>query len=128
MNNKLQAAVEIAEEIKLAIIPMMVEIENEGEEDTYITCRGIHRQTCDLAQRLRNINKEYIVEGVIDTCSNLDIELEPAKNAIEKLRSLLSTMIDVRGDDDDANLLLIAIDLAFDAGKEIARVRGVEYS
>ncbi|MGJ0628870.1 hypothetical protein [Xenorhabdus bovienii] len=69
----------------------------------------------------------YTVKDVIDTCSNLDIELEPAKNAIEKLRSLLSTMIDVRGDDDDANLLLIAIDLAFDAGKEIARVRGVEY-
>ncbi|PHM22131.1 hypothetical protein BDE27_3372 [Xenorhabdus ehlersii] len=90
-------------------------------------CRGVHRQACNLAQRLRDINKDYIMEGVIDACSNLNIELELAKNAIEKLRSLLSTMIDVRGNDDDANLLLIAMDLAFDAGKEIARVRGVEY-
>ncbi|CBJ81141.1 hypothetical protein XBJ2_1060011 [Xenorhabdus bovienii str. Jollieti] len=128
MNNKLQAAVEIAEEIEASIFPVVTAIQNEAEPDTYLMCRGVHRQTCDLAQRLRDINKEYIMEGVIDTCSNLDIELEPAKNAIEKLRSLLSTMIDVRGDDDDANLLLIAIDLAFDAGKEIARVRGVEYS
>ncbi|MDE9532619.1 hypothetical protein [Xenorhabdus bovienii] len=55
MNNKLQTAVEIAEEIKLAIIPMMVEIENEGEEDTYITCRGIYRQMKELVEKLKEV-------------------------------------------------------------------------
>ncbi|WP_258087159.1 hypothetical protein [Xenorhabdus bovienii] len=128
MINKLQAAVEIAEEIEASLAPIITATQNEAEPDAYLICRGVHRQTCNLAQRLKDINKDYIMESVIDTCSNLDIELEPAKNAIEKSRSLLSTMIDVCGDNDDANLLLIAIDLAFDAGKEIARVRGVEYS
>ncbi|MDE9504298.1 hypothetical protein [Xenorhabdus bovienii] len=55
MNNKLQTAVEIAEEIKLAIIPMMVEIENKGEEDTYITCRGIYRQMKELVEKLKEV-------------------------------------------------------------------------
>ncbi|CAM3946599.1 hypothetical protein [Xenorhabdus thuongxuanensis] len=123
MNNNLKTVVEIAEEIEASIFPVLTATQNEAAPDTYLMCRGVHRQSKVLAEKLREAN-----EG--DKESNnikLDIELELAKNAIEKLRSLLSAMIDVRGDDDDANLLLIAIDLAFDAGKEIARVRGVEY-
>ncbi|MEQ1968795.1 hypothetical protein ABLA30_17660 [Xenorhabdus nematophila] len=112
----------MAEEIEASIFPVMTATQNEAESDTYLMCRGVHRQTCNLAQRLRDINKEYIISD-----NQAFDELELAKNAIEKLRSLLGTMVDVRGNDDDANLLLIAIDLAFDAGKEIARVRGVEY-
>ncbi|MDE9589963.1 hypothetical protein [Xenorhabdus bovienii] len=61
MSNKLQAAVEIAEEIKLAIIPMMVEIENEGEEDTYITCRGIYRQMEGLVKKLKEVARGGVI-------------------------------------------------------------------
>ncbi|MDC9597329.1 hypothetical protein [Xenorhabdus anantnagensis] len=126
MLSKLETAVEIAEEIEAAIYPVVTATQNEAELDTYLMCRGVHRQACNLAQRLRDINKEYIMED--GTGCNLKTELEPAGNSIKKLMALLSVMIDVRGDDDDANLLLIAIDLACGAGKEIARVRGVEYS
>ncbi|MCG3471461.1 hypothetical protein L7750_13940 [Xenorhabdus bovienii] len=61
MTNKLQAAVEIAEEIKLAIIPMMVEIENEGEEDTYRTCRGIYRQMEGLVEKLKEVARGGVI-------------------------------------------------------------------
>ncbi|WP_340608307.1 hypothetical protein [Xenorhabdus bharatensis] len=61
MSNKLQTAVEIAEEIKLQLIPMMVEIENEGEEDTYIMCRGIYRQMKGLIENLKEVSGGVII-------------------------------------------------------------------
>ncbi|AOM39996.1 hypothetical protein [Xenorhabdus hominickii] len=63
MNNKLQAAVEIAEEIEASIFPVVTATQNEAELGSYLMCRSVHRQTCNLAQRLREINKEYIMEG-----------------------------------------------------------------
>ncbi|OTA14200.1 hypothetical protein Xvie_03921 [Xenorhabdus vietnamensis] len=128
MINKLQAAVEIAEEIEASIFPVMTATQNEAEPDTYLMCRGVHRQAYNLAQRLRDINKEYIMEDNIDTDRNLNIELEPAKNAIDKSRVLISMLIEVGRNDEMATALLVISECILTAGKEIARVRGVEYS
>ncbi|PHM60530.1 hypothetical protein Xsto_03897 [Xenorhabdus stockiae] len=65
MSNKLQTAVEIAEEIKLQLIPMMVEIENEGEEDTYIMCRGIYRQMKGLIENLKEVSGGGVIREII---------------------------------------------------------------
>ncbi|WP_339373287.1 hypothetical protein [Xenorhabdus bovienii] len=43
MNNKLQAAVEIAEEIEASIFPVVTATQNGAEQDTYLMCRGVHR-------------------------------------------------------------------------------------
>ncbi|MGJ0628869.1 hypothetical protein [Xenorhabdus bovienii] len=47
MNNKLQAAVEIAEEIEASLAPVITGTQNEAEPDTYLMCRGVHRQGCN---------------------------------------------------------------------------------
>ncbi|OTA14048.1 hypothetical protein Xvie_04045 [Xenorhabdus vietnamensis] len=128
MINKLQAAVEIAEEIEASIFPVMTATQNEAESDTYFMCRGVHRQTCDLAQRLREINKEYIIEDNIDTDRNLNIELEPARNLIKQSMVLIGILIDIEKNDETAIALYTISNLILKAGKEIARVQGVEYS
>ncbi|MDE9484088.1 hypothetical protein [Xenorhabdus bovienii] len=124
MNNKLQAAVEIAEEIEASIFPVVTATQNEAEPDTYLMCRGVHRQTCNLAQLLRNINKEYIMVGEAE----LYKELEIGASLIEQLRAYITLLLDTEKDDYRANLTGIASDAIFNIGKEIARVRGVEYS
>ncbi|CBJ83095.1 hypothetical protein XBJ2_2030005 [Xenorhabdus bovienii str. Jollieti] len=123
MNNKLQAAVEIAEEIEASIFPVVTAIQNEAEPDTYLMCRGVHRQTCDLAQRLRDINKEYIMSG-----NQAFDELEGVASEIENLRTYISLLVDTDKSLSGAELLSIALVAIFHIGKEIARVRGVEYS
>ncbi|MDE9455467.1 hypothetical protein [Xenorhabdus bovienii] len=123
MNNKLQAAVEIAEEIKLAIIPMMVEIENEGEEDTYITCRGIYRQMEGLVEKLKEV-----AGGGNNDCKNKNHELENTQKLSEKLHSLLHLWMEGNLTEDDTYILSIATDINHNVLQEIARVRGVEYS
>ncbi|WP_426576849.1 hypothetical protein ACP179_21520 [Xenorhabdus stockiae] len=90
MSNKLQTAVKIAEEIKLQLIPMMVEIENEGEEDTYITCRGIHRQMEGLIEKLKEVSG-----GGNQGSNNLNITLEPTNNAIYNARVLIDIHVDI---------------------------------
>ncbi|MCG3464123.1 hypothetical protein L7G72_20450 [Xenorhabdus bovienii] len=122
MNNKLQAAVEIAEEIKASIFPVVTATQNKAEPDTYLMCRGIHRQTCDLAQRLRDINKEYIISD-----NQAFDELEGVASEIENLRTYVSLLVDTDKSLSGAELLSIALVAIFNIGKELARVRGVEY-
>ncbi|CDH34873.1 conserved hypothetical protein [Xenorhabdus bovienii str. Intermedium] len=119
MNSKLQAAVEIAEEIKLAIIPMMVEIENEGEEDTYITCRGIYRQMEGLVEKLKEV-----AGGGNNDCKNKNHELENTQKLSEKLHSLLHLLMEGNLTEDDTYILSIATDINHNVLQEIARVRG----
>ncbi|MDE9538101.1 hypothetical protein [Xenorhabdus bovienii] len=123
MINKLQTAVEIAEEIKLAIIPMMVEIENEGEEDTYITCRGIYRQMEGLVEKLKEV-----AGGGNNNCKNKNHELENTQKLSEKLHSLLQLWMEGNLTEDDAYILSIATDINHNVLQEIARVKGVECS
>ncbi|MGJ0626162.1 hypothetical protein [Xenorhabdus bovienii] len=122
MNNKLQAAVEIAEEIEASIFPVVTATQNEAEPDTYLMCRGVHRQTCDLAQRLRDINKEYIMSD-----NQAFDELEGVASEIENLRTYVSLLVDTDKSLSGAELLSIALVAIFNIGKELARVRGVEY-
>ncbi|BET98133.1 hypothetical protein [Xenorhabdus taiwanensis] len=122
MSNSLQAAVEIAEEIEASIVPVMTATQNEAEPDTYLMCRGVHRQTCDLAQRLRDINKDYIMSD-----NQAFDELEGVANEIENLRTYVSLLIDTDKSLTGAQLLSIALIAVCNIGKEIARVRGVEY-
>ncbi|CDM89095.1 hypothetical protein [Xenorhabdus bovienii] len=122
MNNKLQAAVEIAEEIEASLAPVITGTQNEAELDTYLMCRGIHRQTCDLAQRLRGINKEYIMSD-----NQPFDELEGVASEIENLRTYISLLVDADKSLSGAELLSITLVAIFNIGKELARVRGVEY-
>ncbi|CDG92261.1 hypothetical protein [Xenorhabdus bovienii] len=55
MNNKLQAAVEIAEEMETLLVPLMVEIEDGDKTSAYLICRGIYRQSKVLAEKLREV-------------------------------------------------------------------------
>ncbi len=55
MNNKLQAAVEIAEEMETSLVPLMVEIEGGDKTSAYLMCRGIYRQSKVLAEKLREV-------------------------------------------------------------------------
>ncbi|MDE9571153.1 hypothetical protein [Xenorhabdus bovienii] len=123
MNNKLQAAVEIAEEIEASISPVLTATQNEAEPDTYLMCRGVHRKTCDLAQQLREINKEYIMSD-----NQAFDELEGVASEIENLRTYVSLLIDVDKSLSGTQLLSVALVAIFNIGKELARVRGVEYS
>ncbi|MDE9471014.1 hypothetical protein [Xenorhabdus bovienii] len=123
MSNKLQTAVEIAEEIKLAIIPMMVEIENKGEDDTYITCRGIYRQMKELVEKLKEV-----AGGGNNDCKNKNHELEKTQKLSEKLHSLLQLWMEGNLTEDDAYILSIATDINHNVLQEIARVKGVECS
>ncbi|MDC9591852.1 hypothetical protein PSI23_21890 [Xenorhabdus sp. XENO-10] len=126
MNNKLQAAVEIAEEIEAAIFPVVTATQNEAEPDTYLMCRGIYRQSKVLAEKLREV-----AEGNNQENSNnesLHDKLEVGASEIEALRTYLTLLLDTEKAKHASCLLGIALDLAHSAGKEIARVRGVEYS
>ncbi|MDE1487017.1 hypothetical protein KKI90_20495 [Xenorhabdus bovienii] len=55
MSNKLQAAVEIAEEMETLLVPLMVEIEGGDKTSAYLMCRGIYRQSKVLAKKLREV-------------------------------------------------------------------------
>ncbi|MDE1484329.1 hypothetical protein [Xenorhabdus bovienii] len=123
MSNKLQAAVEIAEEIEASLAPIITVTQNEVESDTYLMCRGVHRQTRGLAQLLRNINKEYIMSD-----NQAFDELEGVACEIENLRTYVSLLVDTDKSLSGAELLSVALVAIFNIGKEISRVRGVEYS
>ncbi|WP_338803611.1 hypothetical protein WDV76_16125 [Xenorhabdus griffiniae] len=124
MINKLQTAVEIAEEIETQLVPLMCETDNEHSTDAYLMCRGIHRQSKVLAEKLREV-----AEGNQENSNNesLHDKLEVSASEIEGLRTYLTLLLDTERDRRSAYLLGIALDLACSAGKEIARVRGVEY-
>ncbi|PHM60943.1 hypothetical protein [Xenorhabdus ishibashii] len=122
MSNKLQTAVEIAEEIEAAMFPVVTATQNEAEPDTYLICRGVHRQACNLAQRLRDINKDYIMSD-----NQAFDELEGVASEIENLRTYVSLLIDTDKSLTGAQLLSIALIAVCNIGKEIARVRGIEY-
>ncbi|MBI6550136.1 hypothetical protein [Xenorhabdus lircayensis] len=123
MNNKLQTAVEIAEEIEASIFPVVTATQNEAQPDTHLMCRGVHRKTCDLAQRLREINKDYIMSD-----NQAFSELEGAVCEIETLRTYICLLMDTSKELEEAQLLSIALDAVHKISQEIARVRGVEYS
>ncbi|WP_237386999.1 hypothetical protein [Xenorhabdus sp. Sc-CR9] len=123
MNNKLQTAVEIAEEIEASISPVMTAIQNEAEPDTHLMCRGVHRQACNLAQQLREINKEYIMPD-----NQAFGELEGVACEIENLRTYVSLLMDTDKSLGGPQLLSIALIAVDNISKEIARIRGVEYS
>ncbi|KMJ44358.1 hypothetical protein AB204_14865 [Xenorhabdus khoisanae] len=59
MNNKLQTAIDIAEEIEVQLVPLMCEIDGGTPVDAYLMCRGIHRQSKVLAEKLRGVAEEY---------------------------------------------------------------------
>ncbi|MBD1227702.1 hypothetical protein [Xenorhabdus griffiniae] len=124
----LQSALEINEEMQAVLLPLLKTVENEASDDTHAMLRAV--RTLSMNQ-YRDINElDCILDSVIETkktTPDLKIELEPACNAIKKLMALLNTMIDSGGEDRDLDLLSIATDLTQQAGKEIARVRGVEY-
>ncbi|MDE9471353.1 hypothetical protein, partial [Xenorhabdus bovienii] len=93
------------------------------ESDTYLMCRGVHRQTRGLAQLLRNINKEYIMSD-----NQAFDELEGVACEIENLRTYVSLLVDTDKSLSGAELLSVALVAIFNIGKEIARIRGIEYS
>ncbi|MCC8366529.1 hypothetical protein J8V57_09575 [Xenorhabdus sp. PB61.4] len=126
MSNKLQTAVEIAEEIESSIFPVVTATQNEAEPDTYLMCRGVHRQAINLAQQLREINKDFIIEGTVDKCSDMRFELEPAHVAINKSRVFINALIENERNDERAVELSILSDLVLTAIKEIERIRGEE--
>ncbi|MBI6547821.1 hypothetical protein [Xenorhabdus lircayensis] len=124
MNNKLQTAVEIAEEIEASIFPVVTATQNEAQPDTHLMCRGVHRKTCDLAQRLRDLNKDYITEDE----SELYGKLEGTACEIENLRTYVCLLMDTDKNLANAHLLSIALDIVHKISQQIAQVRGVEYS
>ncbi|PHM60545.1 hypothetical protein Xsto_03882 [Xenorhabdus stockiae] len=126
MENKLQTAVQIAEEIESSIFPVVTATQNEAEPDTYLMCRGIHRQAINLAQQLRELNKDYIMEGETHSFRDMRFELEPAHVAINKSRVFINALIENERNDERAVELSILSDLVFTAIKEIERIRGEE--
>ncbi|MEQ2027975.1 hypothetical protein ABLB84_20040 [Xenorhabdus szentirmaii] len=123
MSNKLQTAVEIAEEIEASIFPVLTATQNEAEPDTHLMCRGVHRQACSLAQQLREINKDYIMSD-----NQAFDALEGVACEIENLRTYVSLLIETDKSLNGAQLISIALIAVVNIGKEIARIRGVEYS
>ncbi|MCC8382027.1 hypothetical protein [Xenorhabdus sp. PB30.3] len=117
MSNKLQTAVEIAEEIESSIFPVVTATQNEAEPDTYLMCRGVHRQAINLAQQLREINKDYFMEGEIHSCRYMRFELEPAHVAINKARVFIDTLIENERSKIKAVELTILSDLVLTAIK-----------
>ncbi|WP_416777883.1 hypothetical protein ACNFJN_06600 [Xenorhabdus budapestensis] len=59
MIDKLQTAVEIAEEVEVQLVPLMFEIDCGNTVDAYLMCRGIYRQCKVLAEKLREAAEEY---------------------------------------------------------------------
>ncbi|WP_319940622.1 hypothetical protein, partial [Xenorhabdus littoralis] len=104
MNNKLQTAVEIAEEIEASIFPVLTATQNEAEPDTHLMCRGVHRQACYLAQQLREINKDYIMSD-----NQAFDELEGVACEIESLRAYVSLLSDTDKSPGGPRLLSIAL-------------------
>ncbi|PHM40521.1 hypothetical protein [Xenorhabdus szentirmaii] len=123
MSNKLQTAVEIAEEIEASIFPVLTATQNEAEPDTHLMCRGVHRQACNLAQKLREINKDYIMSD-----NQAFDELEGVASEIENLRTYVSLLIETDKSLNGAQLISIALIAVVNIGEQIARIRGVEYS
>lgn len=124
MNNKLQTAVDIAEEIEVQLVPLMCEIDGGTPVDAYLMCRGIHRQSKVLAEKLRGVAENSQVNS---NNESLHDKLEVGASEIEGLRTYLTLLLDTEKDERSSHLLAIALDLACSAGKEIARVRGVNY-
>ncbi|MCP9270416.1 hypothetical protein M5U04_20645 [Xenorhabdus sp. XENO-1] len=127
MNNKLQTAVEIAEEIETQLVPLMVEIDSENPTDAYLMCRGIYRQMKGLAEKLREVAGGGNNHESSNNESSHD-KLEGVASEIESLRTYISLLIDTDKSLSGAQLLSIALIVVFEIGKQIARIRGVEYS
>ncbi|CDG20555.1 conserved protein of unknown function [Xenorhabdus poinarii G6] len=123
MLRKLEEAVEIAEEIEASIFPVVTATHNEAEPDTHLMCRGVHRQACNLAQRLRDINEEYVMSD-----NQAFDKLEGVASEIENLRTYVSLLIDTDKTLTGTQLLSVALVAIFEIGKQVAQVRGVEYS
>ncbi|WFQ81311.1 hypothetical protein PXH59_09855 [Xenorhabdus sp. SF857] len=123
----LQSALELNEEMQAVLLPLLKVVENEASADTHAMLRAV--RTLSMNQ-YRDINElDCILDAVIETkktSSNLKIELEPARNAIESSRVLISNLIDAGEDNDTTTALVIISEYIIAAGQEIARVRGVE--
>jgi hypothetical protein len=121
----LKSILEVNEEMQSILGPLLKTIEEVADADTHVTLRAVHRLSMN---QFHDINElECILDSVIETkknASDLKIELEPTRNAIEKSRSLLNTLIEVEENNDTANVLLVISDYIQIASKEIARVRG----
>ncbi|MBD2784162.1 hypothetical protein ID858_14055 [Xenorhabdus sp. DI] len=117
MNNKLQTAVEIAEEIEASISPVVNATQNESEPDTHLMCRGIYRQMKGLAEKLREVSG-----GNNESLCN---KLEVSASKIEGLKTYIALLLDNENEKQSAHLLSIALDQAIGIGEEIARVRGI---
>ncbi|MGJ0580697.1 hypothetical protein ACR71G_22330 [Xenorhabdus bovienii] len=122
MNNKLQAAVEIAEEMETLLVPLMVEIEGGDKTSAYLMCRGIYRQSKVLAEKLREV-----AGGGNTNCKNKNHELENTQKLSEKLQSLLHLWMDGSLTEDDTYILSIATDINHNVLQEIARAKREEY-
>jgi hypothetical protein len=122
----LQSILEVNEEMQSILVKLLPIVKKEASDDTYAILRAVNRLSMD---QFNDINQlDSILDSVIETkktCSNLNIELEPARNSIEKSRSLLNTLIEVEENNDTANVLLAISDYIQIASKEIARVRGI---
>ncbi|MEQ1962061.1 hypothetical protein ABLB69_02570, partial [Xenorhabdus khoisanae] len=122
----LQSILEINEEMQAILVPLLTAVENEADADTHATLRAVRRLSTNQYQDINELDS--ILDSVIETKktgSDLKIELEPARNAIEKSRVLLNNLIEVEDDDENRTALLAISDYIFKASQEIARVRGV---
>ncbi|WP_167336748.1 hypothetical protein [Xenorhabdus khoisanae] len=123
----LQSILEINEEMQAILVPLLTAVENEADADTHATLRAVRRLSTDQYQDINELDS--ILDSVIETKktgSDLKIELEPARNAIERSRVLISNLIDAGEDNDTTTALVIISEYIIAAGQEIARVRGVE--
>ncbi|WP_038218090.1 hypothetical protein, partial [Xenorhabdus bovienii] len=121
MINKLQAAVEIAEEIETQLVPLMVEIEGGDKTSAYLMCRGIYRQSKVLAEKLRGTTEgSNNHKDKESTNHNLNTELEKTQKLSEKLHSLLHLWMEGNLTEDDTYILSIATDINHNVLQEIA--------
>ncbi|PHM45602.1 hypothetical protein [Xenorhabdus miraniensis] len=118
MSNKLQAAVEISEEIETQLVSLMAEIDCGDTADAYLMSRGIHRQSKVLAEKLREVAE------VNNNQKSKGHELEKTQKLSEKLQSLLVLWMFGHLTENDANILNIATEINHNVLQEISRIRG----
>jgi hypothetical protein len=122
----LQSILEVNEEMQSILVKLLPIVKKEASDDTYAILRAVNRLSMN---QFHDINElDCILDSVIETkktCSNLNIELEPARNAIERSRVLLDNLIEIGEDNDNTTALVVISEFIIAAGQEIARVRGI---
>ncbi|PHM68320.1 hypothetical protein [Xenorhabdus kozodoii] len=122
----LQNILEVNEEMQAILVPLLTAVENEANSDTHVMLRAVRRLSMDQYEDINEL--DCILDSIIETkktCSDLKIELELAKNAIERSRVLISNLIDAGEDDDTTTALVVISEYIIAAGQEIAQVRGI---